>query len=95
MQGIGIQQHSNPPQSIHFVFPAALLSGLTMEPMVEEAAEPGPLRSTRVWVEVHILLLESRVLALLCVELGFGRRTFGGIVGGQLGLKRFVVACVD
>ena len=40
---------------MHFVFPAAPPSGLTMELIVEEAAEPGPLRFTSEWeVEVHI-----------------------------------------
>jgi hypothetical protein len=56
VQGIGMQQHSYPSHSMHFVFPAAPLSLLTIELMVEEAAEPGPLRFTRVLDEVHILI---------------------------------------
>jgi len=57
VQGIGMQQHSNPSHSIQKDFvPPAPPSGFTMEEMVEEAAEPGPLRFTRVEeVEVHIL----------------------------------------
>ena len=48
-----MQQHSYPSHSKHFVFP---VSGLTIEEMVDEAAEPGPLRLTRVLLlEVHIL----------------------------------------
>jgi hypothetical protein len=43
VQGIGMQQHSKPSHSKHFVFPAAPASGFTIELMVEEAAEPGPL----------------------------------------------------
>jgi len=52
-----MQQHSNPSHSIQKDFvPPAPPSGFTMEEMVEEAAEPGPLRFTRVEeVEVHIL----------------------------------------
>jgi hypothetical protein len=56
VQGIGRQQHSYPSHSMHFVFPAAPLSLLTIELMVEEAAEPGPLRFTRVLDDVHILV---------------------------------------
>lgn len=43
---------------MHFVLPAAPPSPLTMLLIVEEAAEPGPLRLTREdWeVEVHILV---------------------------------------
>jgi len=56
VQGIGIQQHSYPSHSIHFVFPAAPPSPLTILLIVEDAAEPGPLRFTSVEeVEVHIL----------------------------------------
>jgi hypothetical protein len=49
---------------MHFVFPAAPPSGFTIEEIVEEAAEPGPLRFTS-WeeVEVHILAVE-RALSL-------------------------------
>jgi hypothetical protein len=51
-----MQQHSYPSHSMHFVFPAAPPSGFTIEEMVEEAAEPGPLRFTSWEVEeVHIL----------------------------------------
>lgn len=56
VQGIGIQQHSTPSHSKHFVLPVAPVSGFTMEEMVEAAAEPGPLRFTGVQVfEVAIL----------------------------------------
>lgn len=61
MQGIGIQQHSYPSHSKHFVFPVVLVP-LTISEMVDEAAEPGPLRLTRpVEVEVHIFKLFSLV----------------------------------
>jgi hypothetical protein len=51
VHGIGMQQHSTPSHSKHLVF----LSGLTIEPMVEEATEPGPLRLTNMEaVELHI-----------------------------------------
>jgi hypothetical protein len=55
-QGIGIQQHSYPSHSRHFVFPALPLSGFTIEEMVDAALEPGPLRFTGVVEdeEVHI-----------------------------------------
>jgi len=57
VQGIGMQQHSYPSHSMHFVFPAAPPSGFTIEEMVEEAAEPGPLRFTSWEVEeMHILM---------------------------------------
>ena len=57
VHGIGIQQHSYPSHSRHFVFPAAPPSGLTIELMVDAAAEPGPLWFTSgVWVEEHILV---------------------------------------
>jgi hypothetical protein len=47
---------------MHFVFPAAPPSGFTIEEMVEEAAEPGPLRLTSWEVEeVHILTDRSGV----------------------------------
>lgn len=60
-----MQQHSYPSHSMHFVFPA-LLSPLTMLLMVEEAAEPGPLRLTKEeGVEVHIF--------------GFGGRSRGEV----------------
>jgi len=62
VQGIGIQQHSYPSHSRHFVFPAAPLSGFTIEEMVEAALEPGPLRLTRLRVEVHILFVFAWVL---------------------------------
>jgi len=40
---------------MHFVFPAVLPSGLTIDEMVDAAAEPGPLWFTReVGVEEHI-----------------------------------------
>jgi hypothetical protein len=55
MQGIGIQQHVPQSHSRHFVFPAAPPSGFTIELIVEEAAEPGPLRFTSVLAEVNIL----------------------------------------
>ena len=55
-----MQQHSYPSHSKHFVFPAAPVSGFTIEAMVDAAAEPGPLRFTRVFVdEVHILREDS------------------------------------
>jgi hypothetical protein len=56
VQGIGIQQHSYPSHSRHFVFPAPE-SPLTIEEIVEEAAEPGPFLLIN-WVgeEEHILL---------------------------------------
>jgi hypothetical protein len=51
-----MQQHSYPSHSMHFVFPAAPPSALTILLIVEEAAEPGPLRLTRPdEVEAHIL----------------------------------------
>lgn len=57
VQGIGIQQHSYPSHSIHFVFPAPA-SPLTSVEIVEDAAEPGPLRfMSWVGVEVHIFCL--------------------------------------
>jgi hypothetical protein len=57
VHGIGMQQHSYPSHLMHFVFPAAPPSGLTMELIVEEAAEPGPLRFTsECEMEVHILV---------------------------------------
>jgi len=53
-----MQQHSYPSHSMHFVFPAAPPSGLTIELMVDEAAEPGPLRLTRTCEdEEHILVV--------------------------------------
>jgi hypothetical protein len=56
-QGIGIQQHSYPSHSKHFVFPAAPLSGFTIDEMVDAADEPGPLRFTRAEEdEVHMLV---------------------------------------
>jgi len=43
---------------MHFVFPVAPPSGLTIEEMVEEAAEPGPLAFTRgEWVDWHIFVV--------------------------------------
>lgn len=55
VHGIGMQQHSTPSHSKHLVLPAVPLSGLTIEPMVEEATEPGPLRLTNMEaVELHI-----------------------------------------
>jgi hypothetical protein len=59
-----MQQHSYPSHSKHFVFPAAPVSGLTIEEIVEVALLPGPLRLTRlVEDEVHISAL--RMLALI------------------------------
>jgi len=59
-QGIGIQQHSYPSHSKHFVLPAAPPSGFTIEEIVEEAAEPGPFLFTRLEEEeVHILILRK------------------------------------
>jgi hypothetical protein len=65
---------------MHFVFPAAPPSGFTIEEMVEEAAEPGPLRLTSWEVEeVHILTDRSGVS--LGVQRGKDRRGHtGGIV---------------
>ena len=61
--GIGIQQHSTPSHSRHLVFPAAPVSGLTIEEMVEAALEPGPLRLTRLAeLEVHISAVEMSAL---------------------------------
>jgi len=55
-----MQQHSYPSHSMHFVFPAAPPSGFTIEEMVDEAAEPGPLAFTRgEWVDWHILKFGS------------------------------------
>ena len=53
-----MQQHSYPSHSRHFVFPAAPVSGLTIEEMVDAADEPGPLRFTSVFEEEeHILFV--------------------------------------
>jgi hypothetical protein len=68
VHGIGMQQHSTPSHSKHLALPAVPLSGLTIEPMVEEAAEPGPLRLTIMnAVELHIapFALERRRLVLV------------------------------
>jgi hypothetical protein len=61
-----MQQHSKPSHSRHFVLPAAPLSGLTIELMVEEAEEPGPLRLTsELVVEVHIVASAGRDVSLV------------------------------
>lgn len=50
-----MQQHSTPSHSRHFVFPADP-SPLTILPMVEAAADPGPFISTRVILDdAHML----------------------------------------
>jgi len=51
-----MQQHSYPSHSMHFVLPAP--SPLTIVEIVDEAAEPGPLRFTSEAVDevVHMLL---------------------------------------
>jgi hypothetical protein len=73
VQGMGMQQHSYPSHSKHFVFPAAPVSGFTIEEMVDAAAEPGPLRFTRVFVdEVHILMDDSLGDELALVGSGRG-----------------------
>jgi len=80
-----MQQHSYPSHSRHFVFPAPA-SPLTREEIVEEAAEPGPLRFTS-WdvVEVHIFY--------------FGRLQVWGLFGGLEARLRFgcdmLVWCID
>lgn len=56
-----MQQHSYPSHSMHFVFPALPPSGFTIEEIVEEAAEPGPLRFTSWEEEVHILNLKRLI----------------------------------
>jgi hypothetical protein len=63
-----MQQHSYPSHSMHFVFPAAPPSGFTIELMVEEATEPGPLRFTS-WEEVlvHMLLDLGMICQFLAV----------------------------
>ncbi len=55
---------------MHFVFPAGAVSGLTIEEMVDVAADPGPLRFTSPEEpEVHIFVLSTRFLErrLSCV----------------------------
>lgn len=67
-----MQQHSNPSHSMHLVLPAAPLSGLTIDLMVEEAEEPGPLRLTSgPLVEVHIVASERKVVSLLPWRVGY------------------------
>jgi hypothetical protein len=67
-----MQQHSYPSHSKHFVFPAPA-SPLTREPIVDEAAEPGPLRSTSVVLEEeHILAAWEPFLVYYCVVLVCG-----------------------
>lgn len=52
---------------MHFVFSPAPAPPLTIEEMVLDAAEPGPLRLTRVvGVEVHILFVCGVVCGLVC-----------------------------
>jgi len=56
-----MQQHSYPSHSMHLVLPAVPFSGLTMELMVDAAAEPGPFRLTRpVGAEEHIFGFRCR-----------------------------------
>jgi hypothetical protein len=72
VQGIGMQQHSYPSHSMHFVFPAAPASGLTIEEIVDEAAEPGPLWFTNMFCdEEHMANLAG--LARSSTEMGRGR----------------------
>ncbi|UQC85923.1 uncharacterized protein CLUP02_11422 [Colletotrichum lupini] len=47
VQGMGMQQHSYPSHSMHFVLPPVASAGLTMLSMMEVAALPGPLRLIR------------------------------------------------
>lgn len=39
VQGIGIQQHSKSPQSIHFVLPGSMPAGFKMEEAVMDGRE--------------------------------------------------------
>lgn len=70
---MGIQQHSYPSHSMHFVLPAAPPSGLTIEEMVLAAAEPGPLRSTSVACEKEHILFVGWLLwfALRCFRVDY------------------------
>lgn len=48
VQGMGMQQHSYPSHSMHFVLPPpAASAGLTIESTMDTAALPGPLWLTR------------------------------------------------
>jgi len=72
VHGIGMQQHSYPSHSKHFVFPAPA-SPLTREPIVDEAAEPGPLRFTSVVMEEeHILVVGGEFFCLVLLLRGSG-----------------------
>ncbi|KAI1116545.1 hypothetical protein F5Y14DRAFT_407121 [Nemania sp. NC0429] len=51
VQGIGMQQHSKSPQSMHRVLPPVASAGLTMLSNLEDAALPGPLLLTRAGFE--------------------------------------------
>lgn len=62
MHGIGMQQHSKPSHSIHFLGAEAPSQGLTIDETVEIAAEPG-LLAVNVGgdAEIPIVLVMSKI----------------------------------
>jgi len=75
VQGMGMQQHSYPSHSMHFVLPPppppAASAGLTMDSTMEMAELPGPLRLTRDE-------RDDDEQAMVCLLLGFA--PFGDLV---------------
>ncbi|KAI3324347.1 hypothetical protein HD806DRAFT_65992 [Xylariaceae sp. AK1471] len=69
VQGIGMQQHSKSPQSIHRVLPPVASAGLTMLSNVEDAALPGPLWLTRdEWDEPQDIFFQWSLFSV-CISL--------------------------